>query len=115
MGHALHHTLTQVNYAAVSGIEGVPWDGVEFPSQLLEKFASESVVLERISAHYQTGESLPKEQIQALQQAHCFQAGLQLIRQLEFSLFDFQLHLQFDPQKGPEQIQENSPLTNTII
>jgi len=106
MGHALHHTLTQVNYAAVSGIEGVPWDAVEFPSQLLEQFPWEPLVLEKVSAHYQTGDSLPKETIQALNESRRFQSGLQLMRQLEFALFDFQLHLQFDPQKGPDQIQQ---------
>jgi oligopeptidase A len=63
-------------------------------------------VLERISSHYQTGASLPKKEIAALNQSRRFQGGLQLIRQLEFSLFDFQLHLQFDPKKGYAQIQE---------
>jgi oligopeptidase A len=106
MGHALHHTLTQVNYAGVSGMAGVPWDAVELPSQLLQEFPWEPAVLARISRHYQTGETLPQDRMQALGQSHYFQAGLSLIRQLEFSLFDFQLHLEFDPTQGPEQIQQ---------
>lgn len=105
MGHALHHVLTQVDYAEVAGTQGVPWDAVEFPSQFLENFAWEPEVLASMSSHYQTHEALSSENLQALKTSRTFQAGLQLIRQLEFSLFDFQLHLEFNPAKGPEQIQ----------
>jgi oligopeptidase A len=105
MGHALHHTLTQIDYAAISGMEGVAWDAVEFPSQFLEKFAWEPEILERISKHYQTKEILPKDSIKALNQTHRFQAGLQLMRQLEFSLFDFKLHLNFNPTQDASQTQ----------
>jgi oligopeptidase A len=105
MGHALHHVLTQVDYADLAGTQGVPWDAVEFPSQFLENFAWEAEVLNLISCHYKTYENLPAHHIDALRASRNFQAGLQLIRQLEFSLFDFQLHLEFKPEKGPEQIQ----------
>jgi oligopeptidase A len=105
MGHALHHTLTQVNYASLSGTQGVPWDAVEFPSQFLENFAWEPEVLKLISSHYQTEETLPTPICQALQESRHFQAGLQLLKQLELALFDFRLHLEFDLIKGPEQVQ----------
>jgi oligopeptidase A len=92
MGHALQHVLTQVDYVDVAGIHGVPWDAVEFPSQFLECFAWEASVLKQISGHYQTGEPLPMPLMQKMREAKDFQAGLQLLRQIEFALFDFQLH-----------------------
>lgn len=104
-GHGLHHMLTQVDYAAAAGIHGVEWDAVELPSQFMENFAWEKSVLDMISGHYQTGETLPEELLKQLRAAKTFQAGLRLVRQLEFALFDFLLHWQFDPHAGYEQIQ----------
>jgi oligopeptidase A len=104
-GHGLQHMLTIIDYAAISGINGVAWDAVELPSQFLEYFAWEKPVLDQISSHYQTGESLPDSLIKKMRNAKNFQAGLQLLRQLELSLFDFRLHLEFDPKKDYTQIQ----------
>lgn len=99
-GHALQHTLTKVNYPAVAGINGVAWDAVEFPSQLMENFCWEKPVLDMISAHYETDVTLPDDLFQKMLNAKHFQSGLHMIRQIEFSLFDFLLHLHFDPRKN---------------
>lgn len=104
-GHGLQHMLTLVDYEAVSGINGVAWDAVELPSQFLEYFAWEKPVLDLISSHYQTDQPLPDNLIQPMRAARNFQAGIQLLRQLELALFDFRLHAEFDPAKGYPQIQ----------
>lgn len=105
-GHGLQHMLTIIDYSAISGINGVAWDAVELPSQFLEYFVWEKSVLNLISSHYKTGRPLPDILIMKMREAKNFQAGLQLLRQLELSLFDFCLHIEFDPVKGYEQIQE---------
>lgn len=105
-GHGLQHMLTIIDYSAISGINGVAWDAVELPSQFLEYFVWEKSVLNQISSHYKTGKTLPDILISKMREAKNFQAGLQLLRQLELSLFDFRLHLEFDPAKGYEQIQK---------
>ena len=91
-GHGLHHMLTRVAYTAVSGINGVPWDAVELPSQMMENWAWQDEVLEMISGHFETGEPLPVEMIKRLNDAKNFQAGMLLLRQLEFALFDLSIH-----------------------
>lgn len=101
-GHCLHHLLTQVEYAPVSGINGVAWDAVEFPSQFLEHWCWDRETLNLISAHETTGKPLPDDLFNKLIAAKNFQAGMQMLRQLEFSLFDFRLHLEFDPAKGAQ-------------
>lgn len=98
-GHCLHHLLTQVDYSAVSGMNGVPWDAVEFPSQFFEHWCWNQETLTLISAHEKTGEPLPQSLYNKLIAAKNFQSGMQMLRQLEFSLFDFRLHLEFDPNK----------------
>ena len=98
-GHCLHHILTKVDYAAVSGINGVPWDAVEFPSQFMENFCWEKVSLELISGHFETGAPLPDDLFQKMLAAKNFHTGFSMLRQLEFALFDFKLHLEFDPSK----------------
>jgi oligopeptidase A len=103
-GHCLHHVLTQVDYPSVAGINGVPWDAVEFPSQFLENFCWEKEAIELLSHHVDTGETLPQDLYEKMVAAKNFQAGLQMVRQLEFSLFDFRLHLNYDPQKE-KQVQ----------
>lgn len=104
-GHGLQHMLTLIDYEGVSGINGVAWDAVELPSQFLEYFAWEKPVLNLISSHYKTGHTLPDNLIKKMRAAKNFQAGLQLLRQLELSLFDFRLHAEFDPKQGYSQIQ----------
>ena len=99
-GHGLHHLLTQVDVLAVSGISGVPWDAVELPSQFLENWCWEREAVDLIAAHYQTGEPLPRVLYSRMLAAKNFHAGMQMVRQLEFSLFDFRLHRDYDPQQG---------------
>lgn len=98
-GHCLHHLLTQVDYPSVAGINGVLWDAVEFPSQLMENFCWEKESLALIAGHYQTNEPLPDALYDKLIAAKHFQTGLQMVRQLEFALFDFRLHLEYQPTR----------------
>ncbi|MFI9654166.1 oligopeptidase A [Guyparkeria sp. GHLCS8-2] len=104
-GHGLHHLLTQVDAASVSGISGVAWDAVELPSQFLENWCWEREALDLFAHHVDTGEPLPAELFDRLRAARQFQAGMQMVRQLEFSLFDLLLHQDFDPATGA-RIQE---------
>ena len=99
-GHGLHHLLTRIDYPAVAGISGVEWDAVELPSQFLENFAWTREGLDLISAHYQTGEVLPQAMFESLLESRHFHAGLQMLRQIEFALFDLRLHRDYDPQRG---------------
>jgi oligopeptidase A len=99
-GHGLHHLLTQVDYLGVSGINGVEWDAVELPSQFMENWCWDKQALDLISGHYETGEKLPDELFNKMLSAKNFQAGMLMVRQLEFSLFDFLIHQQYDPDKG---------------
>ncbi len=99
-GHGLHHLLTQVDYLGVSGINGVEWDAVELPSQFMENWCWDKQALALISGHYETGEKLPDELFDKMLAAKNFQAGMLMVRQLEFSLFDFLIHQQYDPDKG---------------
>jgi len=96
-GHGLHHMLTQVDEYGVSGISGVEWDAVELPSQFMENFCWEWEVLSDMSSHVQTGAQLPRELFDKMIAAKNFQAGIQTVRQIEFSLFDMRLHGDFDP------------------
>ena len=96
-GHGLHHLLTQVEYLGVSGIHGVEWDAVELPSQFMENFCWEWDVLRPMTRHYQTGKPLPKSLFDKMLAAKNFQSGMQTVRQIEFSLFDLELHSSFDP------------------
>jgi len=91
-GHGLHHMLTRQTVADVSGIGGVAWDAVELPSQFMENFCWEREGLDLIAGHVDTGEKLPDELLDKLQAARNFQSAMQMMRQLEFSLFDFRLH-----------------------
>ena len=96
-GHGLHHMLTQINERDVSGISGVEWDAVELPSQFMENFCWEWDVLKHMTAHVDTGEPLPRGLFDKMLAAKNFQAGMQTLRQVEFSLFDMLLHTSFDP------------------
>ncbi len=92
MGHAIHHLLSKVDESEVSGVNGVEWDAVEYPSQFLENFAYEPEVLKLFAKHYKTGEILPDEMIAKLVKSKNFLSAMSMLRQLEFSLFDFKLH-----------------------
>lgn len=104
-GHGIHHMLTLIETGDVAGINGVPWDAVELPSQFLENWCWEKEALAFISSHYQTGEALPQEKLQQLLKAKNFQAAMFVLRQLEFGLFDFRLHHEFDPQQKEQVLQ----------
>ncbi|WP_426286123.1 M3 family metallopeptidase [Luteibacter sp. E-22] len=99
-GHGLHHMLTEVDIPSVGGIDGVEWDAVELPSQFMENFAWDREALRSFARHYETGEPLPDDLYQRMLDARHFHAGLFLVRQLEFALFDFRLHLEYDPSLG---------------
>lgn len=94
MGHTLHHLLSRVRERGVSGVSGVEWDAVEFPSQFLENFAYEPKVLRLFARHHESGAVLSDEMIAKLIRAKNFQSALFMLRQLEFALFDFELHAQ---------------------
>ena len=98
-GHGIHHMLTQIDVSDVAGINGVPWDAVELPSQFMENWCWEEDALAFISGHYETGEPLPKEKLTQLLKAKNFQAAMFILRQLEFGIFDFRLHHTFEPEK----------------
>jgi oligopeptidase A len=100
-GHGLHHLLTRVDTPSVAGINGVPWDAVELPSQFMENFAWRDEVLPLISAHVDTHEPLPHDLLARLQASRTFQAGMQTVRQIEFALFDFRLHAEYHPDRPP--------------
>ncbi len=91
-GHGLHHMLTEIDYMDVSGINGVPWDAVELPSQFMENWCWERDALTAISSHYETGEPLPGEMLDKMLAMRNFQSGMQMLRQVEFSLLDLRLH-----------------------
>jgi oligopeptidase A len=99
-GHGLHHLLTRVDELGVSGISGVEWDAVELPSQFMENFCWEWDVLRHMTRHVDTGEALPRELFDKMVAAKNFQSGLAMLRQIEFALFDMQLHYDFDPASG---------------
>ncbi|MFC6670584.1 oligopeptidase A [Marinobacterium aestuariivivens] len=102
-GHGLHHMLTQIDRADVSGINGVAWDAVELPSQFLENWCWEPEALALISGHYQSGEVLPEALLEKMLAAKNFQSGMFMVRQLEFALFDFLLHRDYRP--GQTEVQ----------
>ena len=99
-GHGLQHMLTKVDYLGVSGINGVEWDAVELPSQFMENWCWEKEGLTLISGHYKTGEALPEALFNKMLAAKNFQAGMIMVRQLEFSLFDFKMHQDYSPELG---------------
>ena len=102
-GHCLHHVLTQVDYLNASGISGVEWDAVELPSQFFENWCWEEEALQLLTAHVDHGQPLPKEIFNKLVAAKNFQSAMVMMRQLEFSLFDFRIHQEYQEHK-PEFI-----------
>ena len=96
-GHGLHHMLTRIDYPTVAGINGVEWDAVELPSQFMENWCWTRETLDMFARHYRTGETLPGDMLDALLASRDFQAGMQMLRQIEFSVFDMRLHQEYDP------------------
>ena len=105
-GHGLHHMLTRIEHAGVSGINGVAWDAVELPSQFMENWCWEPEGLALISAHYETGAPLPQDLLDKMLAAKNFQSGMMMVRQLEFSLFDFELHATHGDGRSVLQVLE---------
>ena len=103
-GHGLHHMMTNIDVAGVAGINGVAWDAVELPSQLLENWCWQEESLRLFAKHYQTGHGLPEDLLQKMLAAKNFQAGMFVMRQLEFALFDLRLHMNYNPV-APQPIQ----------
>ncbi|MEN9946063.1 MAG: hypothetical protein RLZZ293_449 [Pseudomonadota bacterium] len=108
MGHALHHLLTTQDNPNIAGINGVEWDAVELPSQFMENFTWDYTILSSLSEHVQTGAQLPLELFNKLLASRHFQVGLQMLRQLEFAIYDLCLHSQFKPNQDDYQTLLNS-------
>ena len=104
-GHMLHHLLTRIGFPSISGINGVPWDAVELPSQFMENFAWSYDVLLHCSAHAETGEPLPRELFDKLDASRHAGAALAMMRQIELGLYDFRLHSEYDPDKAPRVLE----------
>ncbi len=101
----LHHLLTQVGIPSISGINGVPWDAVELPSQFMENFAWSYEVLTRCSAHSESGEPLPRELFDKLNDSRHAGAALAMMRQVELGLYDFRLHSEYSPDTPPRVLE----------
>ena len=104
-GHGLHHLLTEVDNISVAGTHGVAWDAVELPSQFMEFWAWDNESLDVLSQHIETQQTLPHELLSALLNARFFQSGMQTLRQIEFALFDLNIH-QHTPALNNQQIQK---------
>ncbi|MCJ7592150.1 MAG: M3 family metallopeptidase [Woeseiaceae bacterium] len=113
-GHMLHHLLTRIDIPSIAGINGVPWDAVELPSQFMENFAWSYEVLSRCSAHAETGEPLPLELFEKLEQSRNAGAGLAMLRQLELGLFDFLLHAEYDPANAVPPLEVLEEVRNEV-
>ena len=113
-GHGLHHLLTEVDYPSAAGISGVEWDAVELPSQFMENFAWQREALALFAKHWKTGEPLPDELFEKMTRARYFHAGLFLVRQLEFALLDFRLHLEYDPARGSRLLELLQEVRNEV-
>ncbi len=114
-GHALHHVLTKVEYPCAAGIAGVPWDGVELPSQYMEFFCYEKSVVKKISKHYQTGKSLPDELYEKIIASKNFQSAMGMLRQCEFSLWDIKTHTSnIDTYEVLSKVREQTALMDSI-
>ncbi len=104
-GHGLHHMLTQVDHVGVAGINGVAWDAVELPSQFMENWCWEREALDLIARHFQSGGPLPEDLYKKMLAAKNFHTGMQMVRQLEFALFDMRLYAELDPN-GDKTVQQ---------
>jgi len=113
-GHMLHHLLTRIDYPSISGINGVAWDAVELPSQFMENFAWNFEVLEKCSGHIETGAPLEKQMFDKLEKSRNAGAALAMMRQLEFALFDFKLHAEYDPQLGSRVLEIHKEVRDEV-
>jgi oligopeptidase A len=104
-GHGLHHLLTRVDEAPVSGIRGVAWDAIELPSQFMENWCYHGLTLRGFARHWQTGEPLSDVFLEKIRASRTFQSGLATVRQIEFALFDLRLHRDYDPRAGARVLE----------
>jgi oligopeptidase A len=107
MGHALHHLLCNIEIPSLSGVNGVTWDTVEFPSQFLENFAYYPPIIKKLSSHYKTKKLLGNEDIEKLTKYRKFQSALAMVRQLEFAMFDILVHKKPYNQSEVQEILNN--------
>ena len=119
-GHGIHHMLSQINASSVAGINGVPWDAVELPSQFLENWCWQPEALAFISGHFESGEPLPQAMLDKMLAAKNFQSAMQMLRQIEFSIFDFTMHESFDPkalnnEKHIQQVLDNVRTQYSVV
>jgi len=98
-GHGLHHMMTKIDYCGVSGINGVPWDAVELPSQFMENFCWEKEALDLFARDFETGKTINKDLFKRMTDARSFQMSMQMMKQLEYAIFDFRLHLEYSQKK----------------
>ncbi len=103
-GHGLHHMLTTVDHVGVAGINGVAWDAVELPSQFMENWCRQREALDLMARHYSSGERMPAQLFDKLMRARNFQSAMQMVRQIEFALFDIRLYSDYDPD-GEKSVQ----------
>ncbi|MHC4911167.1 MAG: M3 family metallopeptidase, partial [Planctomycetota bacterium] len=113
-GHMLHHLLTRIDYPSIAGINGVSWDAVELPSQFMENFAWNFAVLERCSSHAVSGDPLPRELFDRLDDSRHAGAGLAMMRQIELALFDIRLHAEYDPEVGSRVLDLLGEVRNDV-
>ena len=113
-GHMLHHLLTRIDYPSISGINGVAWDAVELPSQFMENFAWNFEVLEQCSSHIDTGAPIERDLFDKLENSRNAGAALAMMRQLEFALFDFRLHAEYDPAKGSRVLEIHKEVRDEV-
>jgi oligopeptidase A len=113
-GHMLHHLLTRIDYPAIAGINGVPWDAVELPSQFMENFAWHKDVLMSASGHVESGAPLPAELFDKLLASRHCGAALAMLRQIEFAMFDFRVHAEYDPERGARALQTLSSVRKEV-
>ncbi|MDD5406221.1 MAG: M3 family metallopeptidase [Sulfurovaceae bacterium] len=115
MGHALHHIFGSSNERSLSGINGVAWDVVEFPSQFLENFAYQANVLKSFGFHYETKEAIPQWLLAKIETGKNFQAALGILRQVEFALFDIKLHLKPHANNEIQALLDDIRKTTSLI
>ena len=101
-GHCLHGLLTNVKYQSL-GAMSVYWDFVELPSQILENWLSEPEVLDMFAKHFQTGEKIPKDYINKINESKKFMSGLNSLRQLHLCKIDMSWHDGFKERDNIEK------------
>jgi oligopeptidase A len=113
-GHGVHHLLTKIDYPAVAGTNGVAWDAVELPSQFLENWCWERESLNLFAVHWENHDPLPQALYDKMHRAKNFQSAMQFVRQLEFALFDFQLHYEYDPTQGARVLEKLNSIRKEV-